>query len=452
MSPRPPAPGILRRNRAYRLAFLADLASGLGTGISAIAFPLLVLGIGGGAAQAGSVATVSLVTRLLFRLPAGHLVDRWRPRTVMVSTDLVRLVLIGSVPAAGALGALTYPHLLLVATGEGLATALFGPAAISLTRDVVAEEELADALGLGQAVQAVTALVGPATGGALYAADRMLPFVWDAASYLLSAVLLGLITAGAAGPARTENRTPREGDGITAGIRWLVGERTLFTIMLYGSIVNLACAAMDVMVVAVLRSHGESGTRTGLILSCAGVGAVAGALLSPRLVKSLSVRTILLGIGTVWTVVPAVFAAVYSPWLTGALLTVVMALSPAAGVAIGRALYSRTPRRLVGRVSAATSVLLTGLAALGPVTAGALFDAFGGPGGWWCMAGAIAVATAAGWVPLRAARGLKAPEPDAKDAADEEDTESGDDADRAGRPGPGPAAPPGNRRTGPSTA
>ncbi len=402
-------PGVLRANRDFRLAFLADLTSSLGSNASTIAFPLLVLSLHGNALQAGLVATVSVATRLALRLPAGYLVDRCSWRTVMLGTDAVRCAALGSIPAAALLGGPAYPHLLAVAVVEGSATALFGPAVTTLTRDVATGPQLPEALGLGQAVQAVTTLVGPALGGALFAVDRILPFTADAVSYAGSVLLVWRIAVRPA-PAAGRAATAAAG-GVTAGLRWLFRERVLFTVMLYASVINMVAAAIDVMVVVVLRSHGESGPLIGLIVSCAGVGAVIGSLLAPRIVRTLAVPTILLGIGTGWAAVLAVFALVYSPFLTAALLTVLMTLSPAAGVAVGNALYSRTPRPLIGRVSAGTSVLLTGLSALGPIAAGALVEAFGAAGGWLVMAGVTAAVTAAGWLPLQASRYLAPAEP-----------------------------------------
>jgi MFS family permease len=403
-------PEVLRSSPDYRLAFAGSFASSIGTAMSAIAFPLLVLGLGGSAVQSGSVASVSLGTRLAFRIPAGALVDRWSRRAVMLSADLVRAAALASIPAAAAAGVLHFPQLIAVAVGEGLATALFGPAASTLIRDLAEGDRLTEALGLDQSAQAAAYLVGPGIGGALYAADRMLPFSADAASYFFSALLLWRVTARTA-PAERPGAQDR---GVTAGIRWLLAERTLFGTLLYAGVINLIASAIEVMIVIDLRARGEPGGRIGLILSCSGVGAILGSLLAPHLIKRFSVPAILLGLGVSWTGVLTVFGFYFSPWVTGALLVLLMALSPAAGVVVGQALFGRTPRHLIGRVSAATSVLLSGLSALGPLTAGASLQAFGPAHSWLTLAAVGAVVTGAGWVPLQAARSLKP----AADAAD----------------------------------
>ncbi|KJK56328.1 MFS transporter [Saccharothrix sp. ST-888] len=404
--------GVLRTNPDFRRSFLADLTSNLGSAVSTIACPLLVLSLGGNAVQAGSVATVSLATRLGFRLPAGSLIDRWNRRWVMLTTDLVRFLAVASIPLVALWESPHYVQLLAVAAIEGLATALFGPANTVLTRDVVAKQDLGEALGASQASMAAVNLAGPAIGGALYAADRMLPFAVDALSYAVSALLILRITVrpGAAAPTGDDR-------GLTAGLRWLLRQRELSVILLYAAVINLVSAAIDVTAILELRSAGASGSVIGPILSCAGVGGIVGSLLAPWFARRLSVRAILLGIGSGWTAVLAVFALTFQPWVVAVLLTLLMMLSPAAGVVVGQALFGRTPRHLVGRVSAATSLLLSGLAALGPFAAGSLFQGLGGARSWVVLAVLTGAVTAGGWIPLRATRRIDAvrpaPAPDA---------------------------------------
>jgi MFS family permease len=396
-------PDVLRTNPDFRKAFLGDLTSSLGTAMSVIAFPLLVLSIGGSAVEAGSIGTVSLGTQLGFRLPAGYFADRWNRRTLMVTTDVVRLVALGSIPVVALAGRLEFPQLIVVASVEGLASALFKPAGDVLIKDVVSEGDLAGALGLGQSVLASSYLVGPAMGGILFAANHVLPFAVDAASYGISAVLLLSMTS------RPPRPVPAEADGsggVMAGARWLVRQRTLFSVLAYASVLNLVVAVLEVVVILEMHGLGRPGGQIGLILSCCGVGAVVGSLLSSHIVKRVSMPVILLGIGVAWSLVLLVFAFFVSAWLTAALLTMLMTLSPAAGVTVGQALISGTPRELLGRVNAVTGIMLSGLAALGPFAAGALFQALGTTGSWLTLAALTLAVTALGWLPLRAAGSL----------------------------------------------
>ena len=393
-------PPILRANRDFRLAYLGGLVSWLGSAMSSIAYPLLVLSLHGTALQAGSVATVSLATRLVLRLPAGQLADRWSPRTVMLCADLTRAAALGSIPLAALAGQVHYAQLLAVALVEGMATALFGPASNILTKDIVPPEQLAEAAGLSQGMLSAAYLAGPAIGGLLFTAGREVPFAVDAASYAVSASLLWQI---AARPPISAVATAPAG-GMLAGIRWLARSRELFTALAYASVVNLVSAALEVLVILGLEAHGTPAGRIGLILSCIGIGSIAGAVAAPALVRRLSPATLLSGIGVLWSCVLVLFAFSFGPATTAALLAVLMMFSPAAGVVVSQMLIGRTPRELLGRISAATSVMLSGLAALGPLVAGALDGSLGLAGAWLALAALTAAATALSWLPLRASR------------------------------------------------
>jgi predicted MFS family arabinose efflux permease len=406
-------PEVLRANADFRLVYVSELTSCLGSAMSAIAYPLLVLSLGGTAVQAGSVATVSLSARLALRLPAGQLADRWNRRTVMLVTDLARVAALGSIPLAAAFGGAGYPQLVAVAVAEGAATALFGPASDILTKDVVSPQCLPAALGLSQSVQAATYLAGPAIGGALFAAGRELPFAVDAGSYAVSALLLWLVTVRPPAQARTPQppagetqatgKTQPRG-GMLAGIRWLTGMPDLLAVLAYASVINLVSTAIEVLAIIDLRAHGVAAPAVGLILSCSGIGAITGSVASAFLIRHLHPVTILSGIGVLWSASLAVLAAGFSPPLLGILLCLLMTLSPAAGVVVGHAVLVRTPRALLGRVSAATSILLSGLAALGPLFAGALYGVLGSARGFLVLAAVTVAATAASWLPLRRSR------------------------------------------------
>src|ERR1700733_12501607 len=85
-------PPNLWRNRSFNLLWSSQFLSGLGTNISGIAFPLLVLAITGSAISAGVVGTAAAAVRFALRIPAGVLVDRVNRKIVMLSWVSVRLV------------------------------------------------------------------------------------------------------------------------------------------------------------------------------------------------------------------------------------------------------------------------------------------------------------------------------------------------------------------------
>src|SRR5579863_8814662 len=101
----------LWRNRDFLLLWSGQTFSTLGTNVSSLALPLLVLALTHSPAQAGLLTAMRLLPYLLFSSPAGALIDRWDRKAVMIRCDLIRWLALGSVPLAFSLGHLTLIHL-----------------------------------------------------------------------------------------------------------------------------------------------------------------------------------------------------------------------------------------------------------------------------------------------------------------------------------------------------
>jgi DNA-binding transcriptional ArsR family regulator len=84
------APQPLWRNRDFLLLWSGQTISTLGTRISGLAYPLLVLAVTGSPAQAGLVGFAQTLPYLVWFLPAGALVDRWDRKRVMLVADAGR--------------------------------------------------------------------------------------------------------------------------------------------------------------------------------------------------------------------------------------------------------------------------------------------------------------------------------------------------------------------------
>lgn len=101
-------------NREYMLLWSGQAASSLGTQVSTIAFPFLVLALTGSLAQAGFIGGLRALPYLIFSLPAGALIDRWDRKRVMIICDTGRALALGSIPVAVLLGQLTMIQIYVV--------------------------------------------------------------------------------------------------------------------------------------------------------------------------------------------------------------------------------------------------------------------------------------------------------------------------------------------------
>jgi MFS family permease len=82
--------------------------SQMGSAITLLALPLTaVVVLHATTFQVGLLSSASTVAFALVALPAGAVVDRRAKRRLMIWCDLARMLIIGSVPLAAALGVLT---------------------------------------------------------------------------------------------------------------------------------------------------------------------------------------------------------------------------------------------------------------------------------------------------------------------------------------------------------
>src|SRR6266702_3234489 len=161
-------PVALWRNRDYVLLWSGQMISSVGTRVSMLAFPLLVLAINHSPAQAGLIGAMRTLPYALLILPAGALVDRWNRKRVMILCDIGRAIALGSIPIALILGHLTIAQLYIVSLVEGTLFTFFGLAETACLPQVVSKEQLPTAVAQGMVIDSVSGLIGPSIGGVLY--------------------------------------------------------------------------------------------------------------------------------------------------------------------------------------------------------------------------------------------------------------------------------------------
>src|SRR4030088_670449 len=161
----------------------------LGSEVSQLAMPLLaVLSLGASPGEMGVLRAVNFAPYLL-SLPVGVLVDRTRRRPLLIGVDLLRALLLGSIPLAAVLGVLTMPQLYVVAGLSGALTLVFGVAYTAYLPGLVSSSRLMEANArLGFSRSAAHA-GGPGLAGALVQAfSATAAILADAISFAVSAV------------------------------------------------------------------------------------------------------------------------------------------------------------------------------------------------------------------------------------------------------------------------
>src|SRR5690349_25157614 len=107
------------RNQNFVLLWSGQLVSQVGSRISSLALPLLVLALTNSPTQTGLIAATESFPYLILSLPGGALIDRLNRKALMIWCDVARVLAFGSIPLVFVLGQLDLPQLYLVALISG---------------------------------------------------------------------------------------------------------------------------------------------------------------------------------------------------------------------------------------------------------------------------------------------------------------------------------------------
>lgn len=371
-----PRSSPLGQNGDFVRLWTGGAVSGLGSSISALAYPLLALSVTGSAGRAGLLGLVALAAGALMRLPAGALVDRVPLRRILVGADVLRTVTTAALVTSVVTGRLALWQLLVVATINAFA-AVFGEIAHSVAlRHVVAPAQLPTAFALDDGRRHAISLAGQPAGGVLYGVAPSLPLVADLVSFLVSAVVSATIKAPMQ-PSPDHTSRPRLSADLLTGLTFLWREPFLRATLLAASGYQLVYAGATFALIANFTAAGASPASLGVLFAVAAAGGILGAVTAPALQSRLPYSTVVVTMGWTAAVVFASFAWIEQPLLAGALLGCIFFTSAPANAVLLAAQITRTPSHLQGRVMAA-SYLIAGLAApLGPPISGALLDVTG---------------------------------------------------------------------------
>jgi MFS family permease len=200
----------LWRNQPFIRVWSAATISIFGSLVTRMALPLAaILVLDAGAIEVAVLRSMELVATLVFGLVAGAWVDRLRRRPVLIWADLGRAALLGSIPVAFALDALSFWHLLLVTLLASILTTFFDSADNAYLPTIVEREQLVDANGaLAASGSAAEFMAFGISGFLVQLLTAPFAIALDAVSFVVSALLLGSIRRDEAPPPPAADREP----------------------------------------------------------------------------------------------------------------------------------------------------------------------------------------------------------------------------------------------------
>ena len=377
----PGKPRSLLLSRDYLGWWAGNTVSALGTSISGIAFPLLVLYTTGSVAKAGLITAASQIGMVATTLWGGALADRVSRKAIMIIGPVVQAAALGTVAVLVRVGHVPLATLAAMACVSGLANGFTSGAATPALRRLVPKAQLATASGQMFSRDMAAEIIGSPVGGLLFTIARWMPFGADAVSFLFASLGAALIRRPL-GPDRSarEEKSTMLAD-IRQGIGFVRRQPFLRFVVIWSALVNVVAGGFFLLFIALVKYRGGSPTDVGLVTSVALIGGIAGSVAAPMILRKVRARLVMYAALWMFVVSFAGVAVAPRPWEIGvALLFGMIGLAPV-NIALEAYMTSLVPDALIGRVSAVNRFGSLSLQWSGPLVAGLLADLLGAPGG-----------------------------------------------------------------------
>lgn len=364
------------RNPTFRLLWSGQIVSALGSQVSGLAFPLLVLSITHSAAETGLLTAVRGLSTIVLPLPVGVLVDRWDRKTLMILSEFGRAVALGSIPPVLMTGHLSLLLLAAVSLVEGALQNVFALAGSASLLRMVTEEELGDAVAFSSVGGSVSRLLGPSIGGLLYTVSRALPFLVDTVSYVASALSLFFIR-----PEFQEQREEAHRDfwgEIGEGVRWLWRQPVLRFLAFLVAGLNLCSFGYQLILIVRAQELHASPFAIGLLFAVGGAAGSLGSLAGSYLQRRFAFGTLIVLATWGWalTWIPYALApnffTLFAASIVGSPIVAIFIVTQSSY------LLRLVPDELRGRVNSVFRLLTVGVEPLSIALTGILLQTYGG--------------------------------------------------------------------------
>ena len=389
--------------REFRLLFVGQLISLLGSAVAPIALAFGVLDLTGSATDLGLVLAAAWIPQLLLVLFGGVFADRLPRHLVMVGSNILSAVAQATIAVLLLTHHAELWHLLVLQVVRGIAISFFFPASAGLVPQTVSPGQLQQANALLGLTRNATAILGSALGGALVAlASPGWALAFDAVTYAASAAILAAMRL----PRRERLETTSVFRDLADGWGEFASRTWLWSIVVAAGIGNMVAVGSWMVLGPLVAKESLGGAGAwAAILASQGTGFLVGGLLllrwrpqRPLLVAECALL--------VWALPLVLLASVES---TAAIATA--AFLAGVGLEIfnvgwATALQQHVPLEKLSRVSAYDALgsfvfIPLGLTIIGPIS-----DALGVSETLW-FASAVSIATVLAVLCVRDVRELR---------------------------------------------
>ncbi|MCM3766982.1 MFS transporter [Neobacillus niacini] len=297
---------FIKQEKNYRRLFFAGVVNGIGDRFSSVAVLAMLLQLTGSGLAVGMTLAIRLLPFVIFAPIGGRLADRFSKKTMMVATDLVRILFALSFLFVHSKDDLwiVYVSTFMLAAGE----AIYGPVRKSAIPQLVSKEHLLRVNSLEQVLIGIVLIVGAFSGGIVaYLFGAGWTFWINAVSFLGAAAIISTITFPEKKASQKEAIEIHK-EKLLPTFKKVILMSIPVQILLFCSIVASSLNGIDNVLISVyaVKEYHLGDVGVGLFYGALGIGLALSFVVVNRLRKHI------LGIGLVCLLLEGTFHVVIS--------------------------------------------------------------------------------------------------------------------------------------------
>jgi len=270
---------LILKNKNFRNLWLARTVSYFGDSLYNIALMWFVYEKTGSSFQVGMILVAKFLPQLFFSVFFGVWIDKWNRKWLMQISDLIQGITTSLFAFLLIINVFEFQYIYIITIILSLSNTLFGISNASIIPELVNNESLITANSLLSTSQQVAKLVGATIGGVLIAlTSEAIVVAINAVTFLVSIVFIQFIKYEYTSNKLDGVKTSLFKD-IVEGFSWLRKQRILLTLIIIGTLSNVALGPTNVLPPMLIKEDfNGTAASLGIFDSFIGVGLLVGAI------------------------------------------------------------------------------------------------------------------------------------------------------------------------------
>ena len=297
------------RSRNYRLYFMGQLVSLVGTWLQVVAEGWLVFTLSHSAFLVGLDAAAATIPTLFLSLIGGVIVDRYPKKRILIFTQSASMVLAFALGILTVTNVVTVWEIITLAFGLGIVNAIDAPTRQAYVTELIDERKsLASAIALNAGMFNAARVIGPSIAGILIASvGTGTAFLLNGVSYVAVIIALFFITT----PMSVENRRLHPLLAIREGLGYVYRHTVIKTLIILSAVVSVfGWSYSTIMPVIATQTFHLSADGLGYLYAAAGLGALLGSIAISAFSQKTNMLDVIIGGNLLFAVALVAFSYV----------------------------------------------------------------------------------------------------------------------------------------------